>query len=86
MFIQRGGCCTEHGKGVRKHYKPLITKEEGPHGRIVRKMTKKVQWVCDLEPDVRKMNQSRLSFTRTSLKMTEGDNVDTQQGDLGVFS
>ena len=49
----------------------------------MRKMTKKLHWVCDLRPvGNKKMAQTRLSFTRTPLRMTQGENVNTQQGDL----
>ena len=82
-MYNKKGRCKEHGNGAKCHYKPIITTEEGPDGKIVRKMTKKLYWVCDLGPvGNKKMTQTRLPFTGTPMRMTQGDNVNTQQGDL----
>ena len=63
--------------------KTIITTEEGLDGKVVRKQTKKLYWVCDLGPvGNKKMTQTRLPFTGTPMRMTQGDNVNTQQGDL----
>ena len=81
------GRCKEHGDGARKHFKLIITKEEGPNGKIVRKLTKKMYWVCDLEPiGLKKVTQTKLSFTRTPQRVARGDkggDDDTEQGNLG---
>ena len=82
-MYNKKGRCKEHGDGAKGHYKPIITTEEGLDGKVVRKLTKKLYWVCHLGPVGNKnMTQTRLSFTGTPLRMTQGNNVHTQQGDL----
>ena len=78
------GRCKEHGEGAKSHYKPIIRKEQGPDGKIIRHVTKKLKWECDLGPDGKKRTQTRLSFTKTKLKMTLDNEDDTQEGYLGI--
>ena len=78
------GRCKEHGDGARKIMKPIITTEEGPDGKVIRKLTKKQSWRCDLGPNGdKKLTQTRLSFDRTPLRVNRVDGGDTQQGNLG---
>ena len=87
-LFNKKGRCKEHGDGAKKHFKLISTTEAGPDGKIVRKLTKKVHWVCDLEPiGLKKVTQTKLSFTRTPQRVARGDKGgdDTEQGNLGQF-
>ena len=62
LFL-KGGVCKEHGEGARKHWKPVMTTFTGPNAEERRKMTKKLNYVCDLDMSPRKkLRQTRLSF------------------------
>ena len=83
IYTKRGRC-KEHGEGAKSHYRPIIRKEQGPDGKMLRHVTKKLKWECDLGPDGKKRTQTRLSFTKTKLKMTLDNEDDTQEGYLGI--
>ena len=75
----KGGRCKEHGEGARRHWKPDGTK--------LRRTTRKIFYVCDLGTVGKKMTQTRLSFTKTTVKDIldiGGDRVESLNFDLPV--
>ena len=79
----KGGVCKEHGEGARLKWKPVTTWEAGPDGRRVKNVTRKYEYVCDLDMvDGRKLEQRRLSFAADTLMHVAGN---TNKGHLGTL-
>ena len=80
---KRGGVCKEHGKGAKKHSRPVVTREVGPGGEIVVTKSKKMFYVCDLSLERgRRLRQSRLSFMNTPERPS--GMTDTQDDNLNI--
>ena len=82
---RRGGVCTEHGPGAKRHWKPTWKKTVGRGGRVQYEYTRTYYYTCDLGPNGRAVGQQRLSFSRTAPPTNQDvpDDEDTTQGDLG---
>ena len=87
------GVCDLHGEGASRHWKPAGVTHVWEGGRRISKVIRAYSYRCDLDLEgKKKLRQSKLSFGKTTLKITqpqkpkdnENDGNDTTKGHLGL--
>ena len=85
---KRGGFCLKHGGGAKKHEKIIFKDIVGPDGKMKKKKSKKVFYVCDVAQNGSKLKQPTLQFKkeiRNSIN-SEGGTYSSTEGQSLISS